>query len=116
MNGLGNTAEGEVIVNLEWTVTSEDECTRQAELDTRRPCGRAECGVFRRLRGYLCGRSTVGSGRRTGEAWSGDGEVRDGAGGAPLRWLAPRKGEERGTAYCEDHGAEGGAGRCCFCS
>ena len=105
MNGLGNTAEGEVIVNLEWTVMSEDECTWQAELDTQRPCGRAECGVFRRLRGYLCGWSTVGSGRRTGEAWSGDGEVRDGARGSSFALVGPKEG--RGKRDCSLRGPWG---------
>ena len=37
MNGLGNTAEGEVIVNLEWMVTSGEECTGQAELTHKGP-------------------------------------------------------------------------------
>ena len=105
MNGLGNTAEGEVIVNLEWTVTSEDECAGQVELDTQRPCGRAECGVFRRLRGYLCGRSTVGSGWRTGEAWIGDREVRDGARGSSFELIGPEKG--RGKRGCSLRGPWG---------
>lgn len=86
---MGNTAEGEVIVNLEWMVTSGEECTGQAELDPQRPCGPTECGVFRRLRRYLCGWSTVGSGRRKREAWSGDGEVRDGAGGSSFELFGP---------------------------